>query len=145
MKGEGKLILLQKLAKPAGPAANLRPIVILRAARKILSIITLDRITGKFETYISPYQADLRPNKSTPDIIWTHRWMISYIESVKEEFTILGIDMSSAFDTINRSKLIQVCKTFLTNDGTKSIRLLLSKTSPTMSRGDGLSSVLFII
>lgn len=38
----------------------------------------------------------------------------------KEEFTILGIDnMSSTFDTINRHRLIDVCKTFLEEDEVK--------------------------
>ena len=68
--------------------------------------------------------------------------------------------MSSAFDTINRHKLIDVCKTFLEEDEVKLIRLLLSETSLTFTsgsvstnidtkvgtpQGDGLSPVLFTI
>ena len=158
--GVGKLILLQKPGKPAGPTANLRPIVLLPASRKILSLVTLNRIKDKIETYLSPSQAGFRRDRSTSDIVWTHRWLVSHIENVKEEFTILGIDMSSAFDTINRHKLIDVCKTFLEEDEVKLIRLLLSETSLTFTsgsvstnidtkvgtpQGDGLSPVLFTI
>ncbi|GFR78993.1 very-long-chain enoyl-CoA reductase [Elysia marginata] len=68
--------------------------------------------------------------------------------------------MTSAFDTINRSKLIDFCETFLEEDEIRIIRDLLSNTSlellcgqtlktiPTLvgsPQGDGLSPTLFII
>lgn len=68
--------------------------------------------------------------------------------------------MSSAFDTINRIKLIEVCESFLDEDEVRLIRALLSNTSlelycgplsksiPTLvgsPQGDGLSPTLFII
>ena len=127
--GEGTLILLQKPGKPVGPPANLRPIVLLPAARKILSLITLNRIRDKAEEYISSSQAGFRRYRSTADIVWSHKWLISKIQKVQDEFTILGIDMSSAFDTINRIKLIEVCESFLDEDEVRLIRALLSNTS----------------
>ena len=158
--GEGTLILLQKPGKPVGPPANLRPIVLLPAARKILSLIALDRIRDKVEAFLSPSQAGFRQNRGTADIVWSHKWLISKVERVKDEFTILGIDMSSAFDTIDRSKLIEVCATFLDEDEVRIIRALLSNTSlklhcgahsqtiPTLvgsPQGDGLSPTLFVV
>ncbi|GFR88005.1 very-long-chain enoyl-CoA reductase [Elysia marginata] len=68
--------------------------------------------------------------------------------------------MTSAFDTINRSKLIDICETFLEEDEIRIIRTLLSNTSlellcgqtsktiPTLvgsPQGDGLSPTLFIM
>ena len=68
--------------------------------------------------------------------------------------------MSSAFDTINRTKLIEICETILDEDEVRLIRALLSKTSlelycgpfsksiPTLigsPQGDGLSPTLFIV
>ena len=58
--GQGTLILLQKPGKPVGPPANLSPIVLLPAARKLLSLITLNRARDKVEEYISPSQAGFR-------------------------------------------------------------------------------------
>ena len=158
--GNGDLILLPKPGKPPGPVANLRPIVLLPVFRKVLSLITLERIKDKVNNYLSPSQAGFRPCRSTADIVWTHRWLTARVEKYKEEYTILGIDMSSAFDTINRTKLLAVIKTFLNEDEVKLIRFLLSETSLTIHsgqlsetiptvigtpQGDSLSPVLFVI
>ena len=158
--GNGDLILLPKPGKPPGPVANLRPIVLLPVFRKVLSLITLERIKDKVNNYLSPSQAGFRPCRSTADIVWTHRWLTARVEKYKEEYTILGIDMSSAFDTINRTKLLAVIKTFLSEDEVKLIRFLLSETSLTIHsgqlsetiptvigtpQGDSLSPVLFVI
>ena len=68
--------------------------------------------------------------------------------------------MSSAFDTINRQKLITVLETFLADDDVRIIRVLLSNTSLSLRvnnettsvdtiigtpQGDSLSPVLFVI
>ena len=140
-----------------GPPANLRPIVLLPAARKLLSLITLNRARDKVEEYISPSQAGFRRYRSTADIVWSHKWLIGKIQKIQDEYTILGIDMSSAFDTINRTKLIEICETILDEDEVRLIRALLSKTLlelycspfsksiPTLigsPQGDGLSPTL---
>ena len=69
--GECKLILLEIPDKPNGPVANFRLIVLLPAARKLPTIITLDKIREKVETYVSPARAGFRPNRSKSDIVWT--------------------------------------------------------------------------
>ena len=45
------------------------------------------------------------------------------------EVYITGIDMSSAFDTINRQKLMNELNTFLDEDECRMIRTLLSNTT----------------
>ena len=158
--GNGNLILLQKPGKLPGPVAHLRPIVLLPVLRKILSLITLERVREKVDNYLSQSQAGFRPCRSTADIVWTHRWLTGRIDKYKEQYTILGIDMSSAFDTINRSKLLTVITTFLPEDEVKLIRFLLSDTTLTINsgkhpatiptiigttQGDSLSPVLFVV
>ncbi|GFR64043.1 endonuclease-reverse transcriptase [Elysia marginata] len=71
--GNGTLILLQKPGKPTGPPANLRPTVLLPVARKILSLITFNRMKEKVDSYLSPSQAGFRQNRSTAGIAWS-RW-----------------------------------------------------------------------
>ena len=158
--GTGDLILLQKPNKPLGPINSLRPIVLLTALRKVLSLITLNRISHKVEHYLSASQSGFRTDRSTSDIVFAHKWMVGRIEHYKEEFTILGIDMSSAFDTIDRGKLLSILTTFLNQDDLKLIRVLLADTSlivktgeasdtiPTIigtPQGDSLSPILFTV
>ena len=71
----GLLIPIQKPDKPKGPPNNLRPITLLNTIRKALSTITLKRIRPQIETYLSPSQSGFRQDRSTADVIWTHRWL----------------------------------------------------------------------
>ena len=54
--------------------------------------------------------------RSTCDIIWAFRWIISKAQKAKEKICITGIDLSSAFDTIIGAKLTVVLETVLDKD-----------------------------
>ena len=123
------LLPLQKPNKPIGPLKNLRPINLLNVIRKILSIITLNRIKDKTESYISPSQSAYRSNRSTTDIILAHRFICAKTQKYKNtEVKITGIDMSSAFDTIDRNELIETLKDIIDSDEKRMCHLLLSNT-----------------
>ena len=160
--GVGVLVSLPKPKKAKGPVAHLRPIILLPIIRKILSKATLTRIMPKVEQYLSHSQSAYRPNRSTSDIIWAYRWLIAKAQTVGIEILITGIDMSSAFDTIIRSELLQILDTFLEEDETRIIRLLLSNTTLQLKvngdvhiepftsnvgspQGDSISGILFNI
>jgi len=161
--GLAKVITLQKPEKQVGPVKNIRPIALLPLLRKILSTVTLMRIRGSAEQYLSPAQAAFRKNRCTSDIVWAHRWLIAKTLRYKTTVHILGLDMSRAFDTINREKLMDILETIpgMTNDDRQLIRILLSNTSLQVSfnglltkpfqstigspQGDGLSPLLFAI
>ena len=82
-------------------------------------------------SYLSSSQSAYRSGRSTADIIWAHRWLIAKALKYKVFIHILGLDMSRAFDTIDRSNLLTilgeipglsiVCK--------RLIRVLLANTS----------------
>ena len=158
----GVLIAIQKPGKKKGPPNNLRPITLLNSLRKALSIITLNRIRPQVEEYLSKNQSGFRPNRSTADVNWAHRLLAA--KTLKEDTTIKisGIDMSAAFDTINRRHLLEIVKTIVDEDAYRLIHFLLSgtvidtringtsSTKPFTSnvgtpQGDSLSPVLFII
>ena len=71
----GVLIAIQKSGKKKGPPGNLRPITLLNSLRKALSIVTLNQIRPQVEEYLSKNQSGFRPDRSTADVIWTHRWL----------------------------------------------------------------------
>ena len=63
------------VTKPGKPKPNLRPIILLNTLRKVLSLITLDRIRPSIKKYLSHSQSGFRPEQSTSDVVWTHRWL----------------------------------------------------------------------
>ena len=71
--GKGVLILLQKLGKPVGPLTSVRPIVLLSALRKTLSLIVLSRIATKVYIFLSPSQSGFRRGRSTADVVRCRR------------------------------------------------------------------------
>ena len=127
--GNGTLIVLQKPGKPKGPLSSLRPIVLLNTLRKTLSLIVLERIRPKVERFISPTQSGFRPNRSTSDAIWAHKWLIARTQKLDEIIRILGLDMSRAFDTIIREKLLAETKSIFEEDEWRIIEKLLAQTT----------------
>ena len=100
--GQGTLIPLPKPKKPPGPPSNLRPIVLLNSIRKILSIVTLNRIREKIDNFTGPWQSGFKRGRSCADIVWAQRILTSVVMSKHWDFYKMGIDMSRAFDTIKR-------------------------------------------
>ena len=158
----GNMRTLPKPGKPKGPRKNLRPVTLLNTVRKSLSLIALERIKEKVEKYLSANQSGFRPFRSTADVVWTHRWLAAKTALSNIDIKITGIDMSSAFDTINRKVLLEILEKFLDEDEIRIIQFLLSNTHISIKvsgattehpflgnvgtpQGDSLSPVLFII
>ena len=158
----GVLITIQSPSKKKGPPSNLRPITLLNSLRGALSVVTLNRIKPQVEEYLSKNQSGFRHDRSTSDVIWTHRCLAA--KALKEETSIKisGIDMSAAFDTINRRHLFDMVKSIVDEDEHRLIQFLLSgavidtringtsTSKPFTSnvgtpQGDSLSPVLFTI
>eukprot|EP00117_Sycon_ciliatum_P016529 scpid72716/ scgid1736/ LINE-1 reverse transcriptase homolog len=159
--GSGSLIPLQKPGKSRGPVAHLRPVVLLTALRKILSLIVLRRINKDVNNFVAHTQSGFRPSRSTTDVVWSYRWLAARCQRYRCALDILGIDMSKAFDCISRPRLISVLGSFLQPDEIRMISYLLQDTVlrvvlpsakgpsfPTLRgtpQGDSLSPVLFIV
>ena len=73
--GKGVLILLQKPGKPVGPLTSVRPIVLLSALQKTLSLVVLSRIATKVDNFLSPSQSGFRRGRSTADVVFGYRWL----------------------------------------------------------------------
>ena len=124
----GVLIAIQKPGKEKGPPNNLRPITLLNSLRKALSIITLNRIRPFVEDYLSKSQSGFRPERSTADVVWTHKWLAAKTRKEDVNIKISGIDMAAAFDTIDRNQLLNLIATIVNEDELRIIPFLLSNT-----------------
>ena len=127
------LILLQKPGKPVGPLTSVRPIVLLSALRKTLSLIVLSRIATKVDNFLSPSQSWFRRGRSTADVVFGYRWLCAKAQRQRITIEFHCIDLSRAFDTIRRDK-----QSFLDEPELRMIRFLLAATSlePRLSTGD---------
>ena len=136
--GKGVLILIQKPGKPKGSLTSVRPIVLLTTLRKTLSLVVLSRIAPKVDDYLSPSQSGFRRGRSTADVLFGYRWLSAKAQRQRVSIEFLGIDLSRAFDTIRRDKLLDTLQTFLGESEMRMIRLLLADTSlePRLSTGD---------
>ncbi len=159
--GHGTLIVLPKPGKPPGLLSSLRPIVLLTTLRKTLSLIVLFRIRPAVEQFLPDSQSGFRQYRSTADVVWAHKWMIARIMKAREELWILGIDMSRAFDTIDRLLLLAELRTIIDEDSWRIVVALLDHTTLQAKiknalsepfetnigapQGDSLSPVLFTI
>jgi len=126
---EGFLTPLQKPGKPKGPLKSLRPLCLLNGTRKLLSLITLHRIQRQIAEYTGPWQNAYKAGHSCANIVWTQRILISVVQEKRWEFSKMGIDMSSAFDTIKRSVILDLlADAGCCEDDIRLVRYLLANT-----------------
>ncbi|KAG7517035.1 hypothetical protein JOB18_047739 [Solea senegalensis] len=80
----------------------------LNSIRKTLSTVALHRIRDKIDKFTGPYQSGFKRGRSRANIVWAQCILISVVMIKHWDFYKMGIDMSRAFDTIKRSKILEV-------------------------------------
>ena len=158
----GVLIPLQKPGKKKGPPANLRPVILLSTIRKILTICLIRRIGDRVDQQIPPLQAAHRSGRGTTEQLLTIKLMAEKAATTPNYATnLLLMDMSKAFDRVERGRVIQDLKEFLQEDELHLIKILLEDvrlavrvgkepgnqftTNIRISQGDCLSPILFTL
>ena len=127
--GEAVITPLQKPKKAKGPLKSIRPLTLSNAARKMLSLITLRRIQHQVDMYTGPWQAAYKQGRSCSDIVWCQRMLVAVMKCKHFKFHKMGIDMSSAFDTIKRSTILNLLTDAgCSEDDVRLVRFLLSNT-----------------
>ncbi|OWZ24155.1 RxLR effector protein [Phytophthora megakarya] len=94
---------------PRGHCSSLRSIVLLNSIRKAIALVVLARISSAVDNYLSSYQSGFRKHRSTADAVWAHKWICARVQRYRETIHVLGINLSRAFDTIDREKLLESC------------------------------------
>jgi len=159
---EGFLLAMSKPDKPR-TVDNTRPLTLLNTIRKILSTILLNRARDKILAYVSLSQLGYRPGRSTTEAVWTLQWIRATVERYQERLWLLGLDLSKAFDCLDREELLRIFKVEVgaTDDQMRILRVLLANTSLSVRigkdngvrfattigtpQGDALSPLLFLV
>ena len=157
----GLLYPIQKPGKAKGPPENLRPIILLSILRKILTIALLRRIWDRLETRIPKSQAAYQQGRGTTEQVLALKILIEKALISRDlNLYILLLDMSKAFDTVNRKTLIHELQKTLQPDEIHLLSVLTNRpllsvtvegdtgegfsTFVGICQGDCLSAVLFI-
>merc|ERR1711923_266199 len=150
-----------KPGKKKGPPENLRPIILLSILRKILTIALLNRIWDRLATRIPKSQAAYQRGRSTTEQVLALKILIDKaLISNDYDIYILLLDMSKAFDTVNRRTLLKYLQETLEPDELHLLSILTNRplisvtldgetgekfpTFVGICQGDCLSAVLFI-
>lgn len=160
--GESDMCPANKSGKPHTPT-NIRALTIVHNIRKVLSGIALRRLTPSANKFLPGSQYAYRAGKSAAGVIYSFAWLRALSLKYARTVHILGIDMSKAFDTIIREKLMEILAGMdgVDESTLRIIRVLLAGTSLRVKigshrgrrfvtimgspQGDALSPVLFII
>ena len=104
---EGVIIAIQKPGKPNVPA-NQRPISLLNIIRKIFAKVILVRCEKRLEEEIGENQTAYVSQRSTTDNVFVMKMIFAQQDICSEELQAFSVDISKAFDTIKRERLIQM-------------------------------------
>ena len=112
--------------KIKGPLDHLRPIILLSMLRKILEICIRDRTIDRLDKHIPPSQAAYRRGRSTTEHVFATK-ILCERASQSTDFSIHPclLDMSKAFDSVNRTLLVEDLNKTLDPDEDNIIKHLL--------------------
>ena len=91
---------------------NYRGISLLSIAGKILSRILLNRLLPEAESFLPESQCGFRPARGTPDMIFVARQLQEKAKEHHCDLHMVFIDLTKAFDSVNRDALWIVMRKF---------------------------------
>ena len=137
----GIIYPLEKSKTKIGETDNLRPITLLTVLRKILANMMIQRIRGRLDENIPKSQAAYRSGRSTTEHVFAVKLTAErMITSKDEEIHLIMLDMSKAFDSMNRRILLENLSEVIDEDELHIIQLMLD-VKMTVRCGDKYSEV----
>ena len=58
--------------------------------------------------FLSLGQHAYQAGRSTTEIVWTAQWLVATLERYSERIHIMALDLSKAFDSLDRGLLLQI-------------------------------------
>ena len=138
---EGFLIPLQKSGKKKGLEENLRPIILLNIIRKILAIIMMNRLSNKLNEHIPATQSAYRAGRSTTENIQAIKLLAEKASiSYGYELQLLLLDMSKAFDSVNRDLLLKELTKIIEPDELHILKILITDVKLQVRNGNSIGN-----
>ena len=158
----GPIIPIQKPGKQKWKVENIRQVILLSILRKLLATCFITRISDKIYSMISLSQAAYIKGRSTTEHVFSMKILCEKaITSCDYSTHILLLDMTKAFDTINREHLYKPLSDILDPDELNIMNILLKdvtlqvknnmtkgqtfKTTLGIPQGDCFSAILFTL
>ena len=134
---EGCILPFPKKGDLSVPS-NYRGITLTSIAAKIYNKLLLNRIQPEIEKILRKNQNGFRKGRSTTGQILTLRRLIEGIKAHNLEATILFVDFSKAFDSIDRSKLEEILNAYgIPAEVVQAIMMLYRNTKAKVRSPDG--------
>ena len=113
----GILTSLLKPGKKKGQPENIRPIILLSVIRKVLTICMIQHFWDRISDAIPTEQAAYQPGRGTTEHVFAVK-MIAEKAITSNDYTafLLLLDMSKAFDTVDRELLFNHLEKILEPD-----------------------------
>ena len=105
-----------------------------KIAAKIYNLMLLNRIRPEIDPILRTNQNGFRTNRSTTGQILTIRPILEGVKSKNMPLTLLFIDFSKAFDTINRKKMKEILLKYGIPEETVCAIMILYKNTRSMVR-----------
>lgn len=106
------IVNLFKNKGSASDCGNYRGISLLSIGGKILTKIMASRLLKYIESIIPESQSGFRPKRGTIDLIFTLRQLQEKVREQQSKMFIAFIDLTKAFDSINREALWKIMERF---------------------------------
>ena len=134
---QGILIPIPKPKKKEEPKFNLRPIILLSIIRKITAICLIDRVWNRLKPHIPDNQAAYQSGRSTTEQVFTIK-ILAEKAIISSDYTIylLMLDMSKAFDTVDRKTLLNELSKILNKDELHLMYMLITDVKLKVKVGD---------
>ena len=130
----GLIAPILKPGKDPTEPSSYRPIILFSVYRKLLSKIVLHRIRNILNMLIDKYQYAYQQAKSTTDVILIHKLLIAGCLERTLHLKVVGIDMSKAFDTVNRHLLLKKLEPYLDPGDYNLVEILLTNSTMTVKK-----------